>query len=163
MRIFINSIIQQGDSIDHPPLFRRRTYPHYDHNSTIQTQQSETWSSSSSPTRSIWMVFPLWTFSPWINSLLWKGILTFFPHTRGDCAKRECCKCPLWAPTPDSFRSIFKRHFCKRYINHLLVSYWQHTCNNFATLLRAWHKYWDFQHPQNRRKNVARMLQVCFN
>ena len=41
------------------------------------------------------MVFPLWTFPLWHKSLLLKGILTFFPHTRGNCAKRECCKSPL--------------------------------------------------------------------
>ena len=41
------------------------------------------------------MVFPLWTFSLWNNPLLLKQILTFFPCTRGNCAERECCKCPL--------------------------------------------------------------------
>ena len=36
------------------------------------------------------MVFYIMNMLPlWNNSLFWKGILTFFPRTRGNCAKRE--------------------------------------------------------------------------
>ena len=35
------------------------------------------------------VVFPLRIFMLWNNSLFLKGIPTFFPHTRGKCAKRE--------------------------------------------------------------------------
>ena len=54
-------------------------------------------------TRSIWEIpawekgwfVPLWTFSLWTIPSFWRGFLHFSPHTRGDCAKSECCKCPL--------------------------------------------------------------------
>ena len=55
------------------------------------------------------MVFPLWTFSLWHNSLLWKGILTFFPHTRGNVVDPPCEAC--YSPLQFDGRGLKVRDF----------------------------------------------------
>ena len=47
---------------------------------------------------------PLWTF--WHDSLLLKGIYTFFSHIRGNCVKRLCCKSPCAHIKHTNFRPI---------------------------------------------------------